>query len=57
MIFFNGQSLKYILKDENLKITFLVLCSMCNYMIGSEVSAVQKGNLVKAIRKFNQVGD
>lgn len=39
IVFFNGNSLKYILKDETLKKSFLLLCSMCNFMIGSKTNA------------------
>lgn len=39
VVFFKGSSLRYILKDETIKKTFLLLCSMCSYMIGSEVTA------------------
>ncbi len=57
VVFFNGQSLKYILKDETIKKTFLLLCSMCSYMIGSDVSAHQKASLVEEIKAYNQISN
>lgn len=39
VIFFNGNSLTFILRDENLKKSFLLLCSMSNFMIGSKTTS------------------
>ena len=57
MVFFNGHSLKHILKDETIKKTFLLLCSMCSYIVGSDVTAVQKADLVKEVRAYNTISD
>jgi len=57
VVFFTGNSLKHILKDETIKKTFLLLCSMCSYMIGSEVSALQKAELVRQIKAYNKISD
>ena len=53
VVFFNGNSLKHILKDETIKKTFLLLCNMCSFMIASDVTAQQKAELVREIKAYN----
>ncbi len=57
VVFFNGHSLKHILKDETIKKTFLLLCSMCSYIVGSDVTAIQKADLAREVRVYNQISN
>jgi|688.fasta_scaffold547441_2 hypothetical protein len=57
VVFFDGNSLTFILRDENLKKSFLLLCSMSNFMIASKTSSQQKALLVKEIRLFNEISN
>jgi magnesium-transporting ATPase (P-type) len=41
------------MKDESLLKIFLILCSLCNCVVGSQVSASQKADLVAALKEFN----
>lgn len=41
------------MKDESLLKIFLILCSLCNCVVGSSVSVTQKAELVKQLKEFN----
>jgi phospholipid-translocating ATPase len=41
------------MKDESLLKIFLILCSLCNCVVGSKVTPTQKADLVKALKEFN----
>lgn len=53
VVFTNGYALSIIMKDESLLKIFLILCSLCNCVVGSQVSANQKADLVAALKEFN----
>lgn len=41
------------MKDESLLKIFLILCSLCNCVVGSQITPIQKAELVKALKEFN----
>jgi hypothetical protein len=53
VVFTNGYALSIIMRDESLLKIFLILCSLCNCVVGSQLSATQKAELVKALKEFN----
>jgi hypothetical protein len=52
-VFTNGYALSIIMKDESMLKIFLILCSLSNAVVGSQVSITQKADIVKALKEFN----
>ena len=57
MVFTNGYALSVILKDESMLKFFLILCSLCDCVVGSQISTTQKIHIMRALKEFNLQGN
>lgn len=51
---FNGNSLKFIFRDDQLLAYFLTLTQMSDLIIGCSITPAQKAEIMKHLKSFNQ---
>lgn len=50
---FNGNSLKFINRDDQLLAYFLTLAQMSDFIIGCSITPLQKAEIIKQVKNFN----
>ena len=52
VVIFTGPALVEILRDQTMEKSFMTLAYMCDIMIGSEITPLQKQNLLRIVKTY-----
>lgn len=52
VVIFTGRALVEILRDQTMEKSFMTLAYMCDLMVGSEISPLQKQNLIRIVKSY-----
>ena len=52
VVIFTGRALVEILRDQTMEKGFMTLAYMCDLMVGSEISPLQKQNLIRIVKSY-----
>jgi len=57
VVIFTGKALLEILRDETMQKSFMTLAYICDMMVGSEISPIQKQKLLKIAKSYIGEGE
>ena len=52
VVVFTGPALVEILRDQTMEKSFMTLAYICDVMVGSEITPLQKQNLLKIVKTY-----
>ena len=57
VVIFTGKAMLEILRDETMQKSFMTLAYICDIMVGSEISPIQKQKLLKIAKSYIGEGE